>query len=447
MYNLKSFIGFRPTIDNAPNTVATFGELSTHSATYAKDIKIYTNQNETPNSSLFVFYSKEDGETVATDTPTANLILKMGEFLLDGAISKTLGDLPDQILQQLNAEFGTQASGIQIGHVLYDSANDIYLPEWVSFRSSLIGQDNNIIAWLADGSFRAQYDEYEIEVVPPIIPLDDFFRGATEVNTLLNNYNITEKLDEVQQERGDYPYTILKANRYDYHAPNTDDIRIPSYWIVIIYGQAGNNPDIIREHIANWVLDNSDHTRDDWIEILPDLFRSTEFVIVPHWYRYSIPNLQHHAGIYSPVHLPKEDLPVAKEVIDGSSYSPTWIEEHYETSAMQYKSLGFTVVGSPENREGISGFYQQFQDYIILPNDSADFNRISVKTQEFIVLLNRLTVVAETLTEISAIPVGISRVNRNGKLYAAASYDNTLYLVAGKRTVEDVYVDLELNGF
>lgn len=435
MYQLKGFFNFAPLIDNTLDQVALFGEISSDSLTFAKDKTYHTNE-AAPQTTLIAFDSKVDGSYAPVPVPVAEMALVVGQFLLDRTMSGTLSSDPNLFRNNLQAEFSTAISDITSGELLENDG--LRLPEWIRFSVVDHPEDNEITVWLSDESFQFQYTGFTIDVIPPVVPLDDFFNDPLAVQALLNDYDLVEKINEVQVTRGDYPYTQLLARRYNYTNPMDDGFQVPSYWLVIIYGQAGVNPDVIRNAIIDYILANSTHTREEWTPVLPDLFLTTEFIITPFWTSYAVPNRELQAGIYSPTVRPQDALATLLQTTIGPMYTTEWITQNYELSNLLYKSLAFGVVGNPQNRDGITSFQEKFSEYILVTNNSADFNRMSVWTQEFYVLLGEMTRIAEDLTEVADVPVGMSRLERNGVEYVAAIYDNVTYLMVGKPYLEEL---------
>lgn len=434
MYTLKGFFAFPPLVDNTLDQVAKFGELSSNSLTFAKD-KTFHNSDAAPQTTFVSFYSIKDDVYQDVPDAVAKNALKLGQWLYARAMAGQIPDNPTTLIQQVNAEFRTSLVDFTCGTISTDGR--VKLPEWISY-SDITDADTatEVTVWLSDESFSTQYPEYAIEVISPITNLDDFFKDPLEVKALLDGYNIVGKMNEVQAIRGQYPYTQIQALRYNYVNRATANTFYPTNWIVLIYGQAGNNPDLIRQAIVDHVLSNSSHTQDEWVAILPDLFKTTEMVIVPFFPNYAVENRQYQAGIYSPVVSPSKALDLLKKAIKGPRYTESWISEHYETTAVMYKSLAVGVVGNPDNKDGITQFSDLFKDYILVSNTSEDFNRLSVTTQEFIVLLLKLITVAETFTRYTAVPVGMARVIRDGIVYISAYYNDVNYLVASKPSVE-----------
>ncbi|ARV77341.1 virion structural protein [Pseudomonas phage Noxifer] len=431
MYTLKGFFTFAGLFNNQLDQVAPFGELSEDAKSYAKDKLTYTNGQVSAETSLVVFHTVKDNVRIPAPVTVSNTALTIGAFLISRARS---GQIPVDayiLRQQLNAEFASLATDFQTGAIL--TGDSLRMPEWISYKDSSAGLgDNTVTVWLSDTSFSNQYDEFDIEVVPPILPLDDFFKDPLVVKGLIADYDLVEKTDEAQAKKGKYPFTQIKTLRYDYNNPVVPTDLTPTYWIVLIYGQAGNNPDLIREAIVKEVLDKSTHTRDEWAVILPDLFRTTEFIFTPFWNQYSVPNHEFQGGIYSPTVNPREVLPVIKRTARGTGYTDVYVEGRYEISQNIYKSLAFGVVGNPDNRDGLTQFSDKFPDYMVVSNDNDDADRMSATTVEWSALFSRLLVAAEEMTMYTAVPQGLSRVQRDGIVYASGYYKNVNYLVASK---------------
>lgn len=436
MHTLKGFYTYDSTRNNQLNQTALFGELSADSETYAKDKLVYTNGVVSGETSLVVFYTVKDDVRVELPITVSNNALTIGAWLLARARA---GQIPTDafvLRQQLNAEFGATATDFQTGALLSDGT--LRMPEWITYNDTTTAEPTTATFWLSDASFRNQYDEFSIEVVPPILPLNDFFKDPLQVKQLLAAYDLVGKTEEVQTKRGEYPFTMIKTFRYDYHNPANPTDLTPTYWMVIIYGQAGNNPDLIREAIVKEVLDNSTHDQEEWAAILPDLFRTTEFIFTPFWDQYSIPNHEFQAGIYSPTVDPRERLELLKRTARGAGYNPVYVENRYELTANIYKSLAMGVLGNPDNRDGITQFSDKWSEYMVVTNDNPDADRMSADTAEWSALFSRLLVAAEEMTMFTSVPMGLSRVRRDGIVYATGFYKNVNYLVVAKPTVESL---------
>ena len=434
MYNLKGFYSYPTLISNVPDVVAKLGEISSNSLTYAKD-KTYHSSNVAPNTNFISFHSVEDDTVKDVNSNVKDIVLKLGEFLYQQEVQNTINSDAGVVRQLVSAEFNGVITDFNTG-VMVTNQN-IWLPEWIEF-TIISDTVNRVNIWLSDESFGAQYDEYIIEVIHPIIPYDDFFKDPLLVKQLLDNYSLVEKLEEVQEKRDQYPYTYQRAFEFDYVNPIDKTLRYPAKWIVLIYGINGNNPDKINGKIVEELLGDSTRNREDWEGILPDLFLNTEFIFTPFWKNYSVEASDFRAGIYSPVINPRKALSAVKICTQGPNYTPAYLTNNYELGSNMYKSIAFAVVGNPKNRLGLTMFSDRFSDYFLVTNDSADINRAEPETVEWLLLFGRLLKAAENMTRYSSVPKGISRMIRSGVIYASIFHKNINYMVVSKSSVEDL---------
>lgn len=436
MYELKGFFEYPGYIDNTSDQVAVLGEISDNSLTFAKDKTVHTGSS-TPNTALISFHSVRDDSVVQVDGVYKDQTLKLGEYIFKQAQSGTITNNATALRQMVMAEFNGVIATFTSGAMV--SNGNAWMPEYVEYKLvNTTGEDNHCIVWLADNSFAAQYDGYIIEIIQPVLPVDDFFKDPLIVKQLLDSYDIVTKLEAAQATRGVYPYTHLKAFEFDYVNPADTTKRWPAKWLVVVYGEAGNNPDLIKDAIVKDILDQSTHPRGDWETILPDLFLTTEFIFTPLWNKYSVPNAEFRAGLYSPMFDANTDLKYVLRTARGPAYSDAFVKANYQSGVNIYKSVAFGVVGNPQNRNGVTKFYAKFPQYVVAETGSGDANRVDPETLQWMMLFSKLLKAAETMTQYTSVPSGISRMVRDSIVYASAFYKNVNYMVASKSSVEAI---------
>lgn len=444
-YVLKGFVVMSSMADNAVGEVSVLGELSSRAYSYAREKGHYKVEDYSAVELVsFKSHSVEEG-MVPVPFDVADNTLELTQWIYDQSIAGTIPQVEDELIQNLYSQFADSGlSNIRIGEFV--SEGQYVMPSWVAWK---INRNDNmgtasVKVWLADDAFRRQYDEYEIIVVPATTPIDNFFADYNTVNGLVSDFNMPALTLAVEAAAGIYPYTLLRTILFDWITPNNESLTIPTPWSVIIYGIAGNNIDVIKTKLREWILANSTRTREDWIAIFPDIFRSTEFIITPLWSQYSIPNKTLQSGLYSPVIQPAVALELAEVTAHG--YPPAHVAAVLSASVFMYKSLGFLSVGGPENRDEIYTFYEKFVDYIAVPTDSADFNRMDPITQGWIMMITEMLLIAEEMTEFSDIPVGMTRMKRGNVLYVVSSYQDVQYLVVAKKFVESLVIEVPEEG-
>lgn len=456
-YSLKGFVTIGDRADNTVFATAPFGELSLRSATFSKDRTYYSipSAGTAPTTlSLSVFSSKDEaGDVVEPITQYTDLVLSLSRWLHDQILIQGALTTIDQIRQAINAEYGTQIRDLAIGPLVSDGV--VSFPSGLSFYvnvDEVIGTDpvdfdperSRIRLWFADQYFSNEYDEYNLEFIAPIDTLDDFFGTAGQVEALLNQRTLTETMAKVEERKDGKPETILRTLSFDYVDPQDRNHRIPTNWTFVIYSAAGDNIDALKAGLAEWILDNSTRPREEWALILPDIFTSTEILITPMWSQFGIPNQTLIEGMYSPIVNLQMARTIAKRTAAGTGYTEAHIDAVLSVTGATYKSLALLAVGGPENRMGLDRLEEIWPDYLLVTTDSVDFDRMSLDTQRWVDLLHRLLLCAETMTDYSDMPQGITRLRRqnsNGEvvLFAAASYANIQYLVVSRQTMQSYF--------
>lgn len=427
MHKIKGFISIKALVNNSVGVISPLGEASTYSSTYTKEKGEYSNP-AVPGFSLITTSSFEtiDG-VMPVSNEAANHIIAVAKWVYDFSTERAGTYNTIDLLNDLITAFPNVVTNPVSGTV--STNGDIWMPESLQWRNTVLG-DYDIKVWFSDSAFRQQYDEYEILVVPPIDSLDNFFLSPNDLRLLLEARTPTQWMDKVALVKNKNPETVIRAETYDYVNVNIPNLRLPTDWYIVIYGEAGDNVDAVKDAIIAHILANSTHTRAEWEAILPDLFKSTEFVILPRWDKYAIPNMNVQAGIYSPIVNPVECISFAKNKIP--EYPVLHVESKLRITTHPYRSVALLTVGGPENRDGKNLLTDHFPDYITVGTQSLDFARMAQDTQDWLDLLERLLIVAENMTPYSDVPLNVRKMRRGNMLYVVARFKNVQYLVAAK---------------
>lgn len=424
MFQLHAFMVINPLIDNSIGKVSVLGELSPESHSYSREVGIYAHEDYS-DIRLMTFHSVNDGIKEALESDLAHQILGLGHWLSQESLSNRIDDDRSLFLQKVSAEFLGKVTILQVGKMVTDGK--YWLPEYITFQLTSDSRPNRYKVWFADEAFRHQYDKYEIEVIPPIVNVDDFHKSVGKVRQTLTDHNVSELHARVNIIADKHPYTYIISNMYDYVNPLDNKEKLPTSWTVIVYGEAGRNNDVIRDAIADYVLDNSDYARAEWEKLIPDLFVPTEFYLSPMWTQYATENLQLKGGIYSPVVPYRKVIPWALRTMYGYS------EEHLINKTVVFnsifKSIAVVACGHAKNRVTFPEFEKAWPEYCNIYTTSRDFNRIGPETQEFILFMNKMFFEAETLTPDAEIPQGMTRVMRGDLFYLTSQFNTATYLV------------------
>lgn len=431
MYSTQSFCAISAFASNQPGVTSPIGELTTYAKTFTKELGQY-HSSTLAGYDFLNFISEEDEVKVAVP-PT---IVNQGVALVDEAVRITLGSTGelffDEILLALRTKGETiGATNINIG-AMYES-NGEWVPEWISWSDSATVGENTHRVWLTRSAFEAQYSNYEITVVAPIDDLDLFFNPGSIVETMIKGITFTHMIQRADDAKDGNPETILSSEAYEYNDPVSSSRRLDVNWTVLIYGPAGNDPDLIRDTLVDYILANSDRPREDWALIFPDIFKRTEFVFAPFWDSYALEQSVFNHGIYSPIQDHGRVVSWLTEQANG--YMAGHIANVAQILAFPYRSLQIASVGHPENREGKTRISEHYPDYINVSSTDTDFGRMSIPTQEWLNIMVMLVKTAESLTPSVPVPPGYYRVVRGDKTYVAKSHKRVLLLCLAKNSI------------
>lgn len=431
MQIIKGFVTLDKYIDNVPLSLSKVGELSDYAYTYSKNKGEY-NDTAYPDYKLVCFTCLDDitnTEVVVKPTEVTE-ILSIVKACIDFQVGKIKPIVSIDLYNTLIAAFGTQITGLQLGPIV-DGAN-VSVPAFVSWTSVAIDpKDNNIVKiWLANDAFADQYDNFEIVVIPPIQNVDDFFGSFSAVSNLVKARTLPQLSDLINVASGMNPESFLKFNVFDMINPLNATQKVSCNWTTLIWGRAGDNIDSIKDAIIDYILKHSTHTRAEWGTLFPDLFKRTEFVILPRWDKVAIPNLSNLSALYSSIMDPTECVKFATDNI--KLYPKTFIETNVNILPHDYKALMLVVINGQDNVTGKKKITDLFSDYIPVSTSSLEFNRMSVLTRDWLVMIEKLLIGAEIAGTTAIVDKSLRKTYRDGILYVSAVYDNVNYLVAAK---------------
>lgn len=459
----KTFASIGDMADNNHRQVSLIGELSAYSSTFSRDRLL----SSTTFSIATVGYNgialrqtvfscrNAAQKRVAPNEALVDYVEEVAAYLYKGALQRQYTADGDTVRQYLMT-YGTPIHQIQPGTMVSHASE--YYPEFISFiiRGADLKQWYQDIRgrtleltpelervqvklWLSDRAFQLQFDEYEIEVIPPIEMIDGFFQSEDNVRTSVMRRRIEELMEQINAVADKDPYTQVKTLEFNWHNP-LNDTKIPTNWTFVVYGQQGLSNDALKAHLRDWILKKSNNPRDGWVIRFPDIFKTTEFVFVPNWSRYAIPNETLSPGMYTPYQDYQEAMLVSRQAVAGEGYTSQHLVRSLGFLGNTYKSVGLLVCGGPENRTEHQYFNQVWPDYLAVSTSSTDFNRMQPSTQNWVNRFHYLMRLAEEATELSDLPAGFSRITRKNYLdkpvtYIAMTERNVQYLVVTKQSM------------
>lgn len=455
-FSLKGFISYGALANNQPGVISPIGELSLRSGTFAKDRKNYvatTATSPSTSAELIVFSSRgADGDYVAPPSQVTGMTLQLATWAYEQMVNGTFTNSSDSFRVPLMAQFNDVVEDVSLGAMVTDGQN--WLPASITFfiKPSAIFDNNppegmegiRVRVWFSDENFRQQYDEFNVSFIGPLDNLDDLFLSPWVVAERLQRRTPPELGVLIQEAAGNSPYTTMRSFNFRYHSPTTLGETHPAYWTFVIWSDFGDNVDTLKRELSSWIIANSTHTREEWAVLFPDIFSSTEFILTPLWNQTAIPNLTLDHAMYSPTVTMSEAVTYVRATAAGTGYNDAHVDAHASFLSMPYKSVACLAVGGPENRNAQYKLHQVVPDYLAVPTSSIDFDRMSERTRFWCMRVFAMLSVAESMTEFSDIPPGLSRlkrVNANGDeiLYVVATIDEIQYLVVAKQTLNTMF--------
>ncbi len=455
-YSLKGFVSYGALANNTYGVTAPIGELSLRSSTFAKDrAQIVGTTDTTPatSSELTVFSSRDvEGDPIAVPAAISSLLVDINNWIYKESVAGTFTSSTESFRTAFNTEFGDQTDDLVVGVMVTNST--IWMPSTITFflnSNEVFGgtipaglESCRIRLWFSNDSFTLQYDEYDIAFIPPVENLDDLFLYPAQVVDLLAQRSPPELTAAVADAAGNSPYTILSSYNFKYYHLGAPQLQTSAYWTFIIWSDYGNNLDTMKVDLADWILAHSTHTREEWIQIFPDIFATTEFIITPLWNQYAIPNLTLENAMYSPVVKWADAKTFQMTTAAGQGYNESHVNGHLTFLSIPYKSIACLCLGGPENRDEKYQFWDFHPAYVNVPTASIDFDRMPSETRFWAMKMFAMLKVAEEMTELSDIPSGMYRLRRTNAaseeiLYVAASIYDVQYLVASKKSLNTLH--------
>lgn len=435
MNNIKGFINIPTLANNAPGQTAIFGELSTNSSTFSRYKSNYANPSLYPGVELVGFTTKNNvGSQITLTSTISNHILSVASWVLAqyNASAVPTNANKNLFISQLETQF-PDMTDISINEIMAGTVTQ-RMPDYIDWLFNDGATDNRIKIWFADSRFQSQYDDYEIMVIPPVGLLDNLNNPSATVAGFLAAFTHTHFVNAIATATGNLPYTLLTTLTLVWHDPTLPNATLNTTWGVVIYGSAGNDTDKIKATIRAYIAANSALTV--WSTLYPTLYAENEFIIIPQWNSIASPESGLDVALYSPTLKVSELLSMAPSLLP-SSYATavvltSYIMDNLIVSSAFWRSIGFLAIGNPGNVGSVFSLKQKFPDYMNVLTTSPDWGRMTLTTRNFIIALNAALEQALTLTEVSPVPVGYTRVMINNRVHLGFNYDGFTYLVLAK---------------
>lgn len=409
--------------NNSATTVSPIGELSNKARTYCKDPSVFGAVTDSPTI-LFNFYSHNGTVDVAMPLPIAYRQIAISDWLYDQAKKGNLNDNADSCLAMLRTQFTVDVEFTTVGDMVTDST--LYLPSMIhgNHLETVGGETvrHEFYIWFAEEYFRRQYPNIIFTIIHPI-PLIEI-DSLMEMNYQQIKARFAAETPDIIQDRTDeltdnnaYPYTARGVQPFEI-MDEVNETSVLGYWRYISWGNNEDSEDALFEKIREEILAASKYPLVDWEEKIPDLFNPVEYLAYPDYTRKGITNLTNETSTLSP--MVREDV---RRVLVDRYATPFTTEQHIIESLVYvpflYKSATIGFVGKPTNRAGYKNLADVYTDYQLIPSMDSDFGSMEPVTRDFINVIEMLLAAAWVVTPTSSVPMGISRIIRNGSTYVS----------------------------
>lgn len=418
--------------------VADFGEFSTYAQTFTRDIRNYAISAQ-PDVELFVLKCIDELESRATPSATfRSTLLAFGQWIFNQHVTAAIPENRNKsaFILSISSQF-PQMSGISIGEITESSSTaGRFCPDYVQFKLADGINQYQVTLWFSDKYFRTQYDEYEIFIIPPVENIAGLVNSKTNVETLMRTQSQSWAITRIQEISGTLPHTALLPFELTWHDPNDFNAVLTTVWTAVIYGAAGFDVEAVKDKIREYIADNS--TYQNWNTIYPALYAETEFVFIPMWDQLALQANAMQVGIYSSM-IKVATLTDYTKTFLPSGYSQsgtdidTYLKGHLFSGVASYRSLAFTCLGNPNNKDDLTDIQDLFPDVnFALDSLSNDYGRMTVETQDLCTKFNAALDVAREFNPNDALEIGYSRMVRRGMYFLSFTYMDFNYVILTK---------------
>lgn len=420
---------------NVFGTTAKFGELSEKSKTFSRDPRTYTRPNADAYFQSFRVVDA-NGQRRTISTGVADRIVELGEWIY---AQYELQQVPSQaqatlFANSIVAEHGV--TNVSLGTISSGNTAAKRMPAWVKFNMTEGGEDFEVKVWLQNDNFFNEYEYSELFVIPPTPTLADLRLDLPGlINVLTSEDSRVSYVTQEDQITAQFPKTSTVSFPLNWHQLSDDQVTRVTTWMVICYGNAGNDTDAVKEAIRSYISANSPES--DWDVIYPELYSDAEFSIVPFWNNIAAPATGGLDVLFTPTATLTQQLNLANtkmpaSYVPNTTIGQTFLKDNARLVPTKYRQVATLVMGSPANANDVYDITDLYPDITCIPSTVADYSRMSTETRAFIEKLEEALDIAYDYTITTTLPSGFTRSVRNNRYYITFSLEGYQYLVMTK---------------
>ena len=428
MATIRGYISMAALADNRHNVVGKFGEFSTKVDTFTRDPQHFYS-DAMPGAGFVALFSEENDNHWVIDSATGNAILGVGKWVYDQFIANQIPRNTSKaaFINALTTQFPTMKN-FTVGELLAGAASNKNMPDYIRFN---IGSAHAVQIWFSDAAIKAQYDTYEVNVLPPVRDVKMLNNHLSAVQTAVMTYGLGDIRRQAEAIIGEDPPTYDTVYSLTWKDPTGSGTTLDLAWTIIGYGPLSTEEEAIKDAIKQYLTDQAPEI--DWSKIFPSLYSSSEFTVIPMWEQISPVTEDVDLGTYSPFTLVNDikgivtpRLPVGYSAATNIS---THLNNYLQVFGFVWRSMTLTAVGSPSNLASYRKLEAIVPDMLNVPTTNADWGRMTPETADFVEKLNYCLEAARTFGPTSVAPAGLIKRISGGRIYLTFNHGDYKIMV------------------
>lgn len=368
-YEVRLFGEIADSRDSVVGNTAPLGELSTYSLSFSAN-KTEIHDPAYPDVSGVVFSCRRDGVEV-TNLP--GVTVRSAMIIMDKLVNGLDSSIP--FAEQIKTVFPTLHPTMQYSDLI--TFNGRTLPGYISWEEIINGDLVTFHLYTADVVFRAQYDLFEIRVVPPVPNLGDMRDSDVMMLAALDEYDEEKKLEDIETARDNDSITKLAGVTLKWVSPvNGSEINLT--WRLLTLGAKGLERVNQLQAIRDYIIDTYGDFSDGWGDIFPELNVTTTLTLLPLWDDVALRSSGSVNYVYSPtITIDHFYEGMTKRL---GETPPNEVISKLDYAQSLYKSIGF-FAHTEENGASPLPFSALYPDFSLVSVNDINLNRLSSDTR------------------------------------------------------------------
>jgi len=427
--SIKAFVLRDDFIMPSNRDVSPLFELSEVSETFSKNKEVL-HPTEFNDHSI-VSFGVTLGNTL-TDAE-ANAIVRVVKEFTEHATGDPFSN-KTQLVSSFMSRFNSLFPLIPVSNFNYSdkvSTPRVTTADYLSF--TILDVACNI--WLAEETFNTFYPGYEIVCTLPLVNFKATINNTQDTLNELAAFSPIELNERLEASKDNLPSTYTRILNIPYRVPGTE-LERPCYFGFNIYGRHGNYSHVLRLELYRHLTEDLGLDGAMVEERFPSILEINEFFIIPRWDRVALPMHVGQAGINSQM------TRTFSELVDLGKYVRTTSDDIFfrnNTTNLPntYNNILLNVVNGVYSQPLVKDFAAYYRDLITVSTTHPDFDRMSTRSQRFLVLLENMLGVSDAASQnelfnrvIANQDYRFNIVDRMGVTYLSFFYaDHQYYLI------------------